>query len=135
MTREGALRALTLNNARGCARALRYRGHARVGIDCLVAFEGRQYSVPFAYVGQTVEVRGCHGHVQVLADCRILANHPRHTQSRIVLDPSHFDGAATDRVLPPPPLGRMGQRLQEIAALAPQRRPIDLYAALAEVAR
>ncbi len=107
----------------------------RVGIDCLIGFEGRQYSVPFAYVGQTVEVRGCHGCVQVLADCRILASHLRHTESRIVLDPAHFDGAATDRVLPPPPLGRMGQRLQEIACLEPQKRPIDLYAALAEVAR
>lgn len=107
----------------------------RVGIDCLVAFESRHYSVPFAYVGQTVEVRGCHATVQVLADCKILASHPRHTEARLVLDPRHFDGAATDRVLPPPPLGRMGLRLQEIAAMEPQRRPINLYAALAEVAR
>jgi transposase len=107
----------------------------RVGIDCLVAFEGRQYSVPFAYVGQAVEVRGCHGQVQILADCRILASHARHTQARIVLAPEHFDGAATSRVVPPPPLGRMGRRLQEIAALEPQRRPMDLYAALAEAAR
>jgi hypothetical protein len=29
----------------------------------------------------------------------------------------------------------MGRRLQAIAALEPQRRPLDLYAALAEVAR
>jgi hypothetical protein len=29
-----------------------------VGIDCLVSFEGRQYSVPFRFVGQEVEVRG-----------------------------------------------------------------------------
>jgi transposase len=106
-----------------------------VGIDCLVAFESRQYSVPFTYVGEMVEVRGCHGRVQVLADCNVLASHPRHTEARVVIDPRHFDGVATDRVLPPPPLGRMGQRLQEIAAMEPQRRPIDLYAALAEVAR
>jgi transposase len=106
-----------------------------VGIDCMVNFESRQYSVPFAYVGQMVEIRGCHATVQVLADCKILASHPRHTEARIVIDPRHFDGAATDRVLPPPPLGRMGLRLQEIAALEPQRRPINLYAALAEVAR
>lgn len=107
----------------------------RVGIDCLVAFESRQYSVPFAYVGQTVEIRGCHAAVQIVADCRILASHPRHTESRLVIDPRHFDGEATDRVLPPVPLGRMGQRLQQIAAMEPQRRPINLYAALAEVAR
>jgi hypothetical protein len=29
----------------------------------------------------------------------------------------------------------MGRRLAEIAAMAPERRPIDLYAALAQVAR
>jgi hypothetical protein len=29
----------------------------------------------------------------------------------------------------------MGKKLQEIAALAPEKRPLDLYAALAEVAR
>jgi hypothetical protein len=29
----------------------------------------------------------------------------------------------------------MGRRLQEIAAMAPEKRPLDLYAALAEVAR
>lgn len=107
----------------------------RVGIDCMVSFESRQYSVPFAYVGQMVEIRGCHATVQILADCRMLASHPRHTQARLVIDEKHFDGAATDRVLPPPPLGRMGLRLQQIAALEPQRRPINLYAALAEVAR
>ncbi|HEX5107507.1 MAG TPA: IS21 family transposase [Vicinamibacterales bacterium] len=107
----------------------------RVGIDCLVSFESRQYSVPFAYVGEMVEIRGCHATVQILADCRMLASHPRHTEARLVIDPKHFDGNATDRVLPPPPLGRMGLRLQEIAALEPQRRPINLYAALAEVAR
>lgn len=107
----------------------------RVGIDCMVSFESRQYSVPFAYVGQMVEIRGCHATVQILADCKILASHPRHTDARLVIDEKHFDGEATDRVLPPPPLGRMGLRLQQIAALEPQRRPINLYAALAEVAR
>lgn len=73
--------------------------------------------------------------VQILADCRILASDPRHTDARLVIDQRHFDGEATDRVLPPPPLGKMGLRLQQIAALEPQRRPINLYAALAEVAR
>ena len=34
-------------------------GVRMVGIDCLVAFEGRQYSVPFAHIGERVEVRGC----------------------------------------------------------------------------
>jgi hypothetical protein len=38
-------------------------------------------------------------------------------------------------VLPPTPLGRMGRRLQEIALMPPEQRPLDIYAALAEVAR
>ena len=63
--------------------------------------EGCQYSVPFAYVGRRVEVRGCAGVVQVLAEIRIIAGHPRHTLERLVLDPTHFEGEATETVLPP----------------------------------
>lgn len=103
--------------------------------DCMVAFEGRTYSVPFALMGQTVEVRGCNGRIQILAGARVVAAHPRHTAERIVIDPAHFEGEATETVLPPPPLGRMGRRLQEIAQMPPDERPLDLYAALAEVAR
>jgi len=49
--------------------------------------------------------------------------------------PACYEGPGTDRVLPPKPLGRMARRLQEIAAMPVQARPIDLYAALAEGAR
>ena len=41
----------------------------------------------------------------------------------------------TAQVLPPKPLGRMARKLQEIASLPVESRPVDLYAALAEVAR
>ena len=54
---------------------------------------------------------------------------------RIVIDPRHYEGEATKTVMPPLPLGRMGRRLQEIVEMTPQTRPLDLYAALAEVAR
>jgi hypothetical protein len=37
-----------------------------VGIDCMVSFEGRRYSVPFRFVGQEVEIRGLAGRVQFL---------------------------------------------------------------------
>jgi hypothetical protein len=107
----------------------------RVGTDCTVAFEGRHYSVPFRWLGQRVEVRGCAGSVQILAEGRVVAHHPRGTAERILIDPRHYEGTPTESVLPPPPLGRMGRRLQAIAEMAPQRRPLDLYAALAEVAR
>ena len=107
----------------------------RASIDATVRFEGRTYSVPFAHVDREVEVRGCARTVQIFAEGRVVAEHARHTRARVVLDPSHYEGPSTDRVIAPVALGRMGRRLQEIAALAPEQRPIGLYAALAEVAR
>ena len=106
-----------------------------VGVDCLVSFEGRQYSVPFRFARQEVEVRGLAGRVQVLKDCAVIAEHPRGGAALIVKDDAHFEGEDTDRVRAPMPLGLMGRRLQEIAATAVQHRSIDLYARLAEVAR
>ena len=110
-------------------------GMRTVAHDCTVAFEGRRYSVPFRFLGQRIEVRGCSHVVQMWADGSLIAQHARHGRQRIVLDPSHFEGEATDTLLPPLPLGRMGRRLQEIAAMTPSTRPLDLYADLAEVAR
>jgi transposase len=107
----------------------------RVDPDCTVNFEGRAYSVPFSHVGRPVEIRGCNGKVQILGGSVIVAEHPRGTQERIILTPEHYEGEATSKVLPPQPLGRMGRRLQEISAMMPEQRPLDLYAALAEVAR
>ncbi len=103
--------------------------------DCLVHFDRHSYSVPFQYLDQRVEARGCAGVVQILAEGRVVATHPRHTPERIVIDPRHYEGEETAEVIPPPPLGRMGQRLQEIMSMVPEQRPLDLYAALAGVAR
>ena len=80
----------------------------RVGLDALVAFEGRQYSVPFRHVGERVEVRGCAATVQILKNCQVLATHPRGTLERLVIQPNHYEGTNTPRVIAPPPLGRMG---------------------------
>jgi transposase len=107
----------------------------RVAIDATVSFEGRTYSVPFRFAGQVVEVRGCAAAVQVWADGEIVASHSRHTRARLVLDPAHYEGPSTERVMAPVPLGRMARRLQELGAMMPERRPIDFYAACAEVAR
>lgn len=106
-----------------------------VGRDCVVHFEQHQYTVPFEYALRDVEVRGCAGVVQIHCDGKILREYPRHTERRLLIDPSCFEGRSTDRVQAPPPLGRMGKRLQEIYEMPVERRPLDLYAALAEVAR
>lgn len=103
--------------------------------DCTVNFEGRTYSVPFRLCGLAVEVRGCATAVQVLHDGRVVAEHPRAGRQRVVIDPGHYEGPGDERVAPPVPLGRMGRRLQEIVMQPVEQRPIDLYAALAEVAR
>ena len=103
--------------------------------DCRVPFEGRSYPVPFQLVGQEVEVRGCAATVQILAAGEVVRFYPRRGDRLIELDASCYEGEATDRVLPPMPLGKMGRRLQEIMEMPVEARPIDLYAALAEVAR
>jgi hypothetical protein len=106
-----------------------------VAVDATVGFEQRRYSVPFVWVGRRVEIRGAAGRVQILADQRVIAVHPRHTPERIVIEPGHYEGPSTATVQAPMPLGRMGRRLAAIQALPPERRPLNLYAALAEVAR
>jgi transposase len=110
---------------------------APVHKDCSVRFEGRCYIVPFAYLGREVEVRGCSGVVQILDPSTgvTLVQYPRGTEKRILINQACYDGEGTATVAAPPPLGRMGRRLQEIADLPVERRPIDLYAALAEVSR
>jgi transposase len=103
--------------------------------DCTVSFEGRVYSVPFVLCGQAVEVRGGAEVVQVLHEGQVVAEHPRHSRQRLLLDPAHYDGPGDERVAPPVPLGKLGRRLQEIVSQPVEQRPVDLYAALAEVAR
>src|SRR4051794_18380178 len=106
-----------------------------VGGDALVSFEGRQYSVPFHFAGERGEVRGCAGKIHVVKDCAVIATHPRATAARLVIDQAHYDGPSTERVLAPSPLGRLGSKIQDLALSPVARHSMDLYAALAEVAR
>jgi hypothetical protein len=106
-----------------------------VNKDCTVNFENHAYTVPFRYVGQVVEVRGCADKVQVLAEGKVQVEYPRHTPHRILIDQSCYQGESTEGLLPPLPLGRMGRKLQELMDMPVESRPLDLYAELAEVAR
>ncbi len=65
----------------------------------------------------------------------LIATHPRAAPARLVIDQAHYDGPSAERVLAPPPLGRLGMKIQELALSPVARRSMDLYAALAEVAR
>jgi len=80
-----------------------------VSRDCLVSFEGRRYSVPFAWVDHDVEVLGTAAHVVVLGGGKEIARHARGTEARLLLDPAHFEGESTERVIRPTPLGRRAE--------------------------
>ena len=91
--------------------------------------------MPFVLCGKSVEMHGCAEAVQVWYDGQVVAQHQRRTQQRLLLNRSHYEGPGNERVSPPVPLGKMGQRLQQILEPPVEQRPLDLYAALAEVAR
>ncbi|AXU20819.1 hypothetical protein C7W88_17420 (plasmid) [Novosphingobium sp. THN1] len=97
----------------------------------MASLEGCQYSVPFRFIRQDVEVRGVSGRVLFLKNCEVVADHPRGTEALVVIDPAHFEGPSRPRVIAPLPLGRMGRKLQEIASAGVQHRSLDLYARLA----
>jgi len=103
--------------------------------DCLVNFEGRQYTVPFLKVGLMVEVRGCADRVQIYHGGELLREYPRGTDRLLWHDPTCYEGFGDDRVIAPQPLGKMGKRLQEIYETPVEQRPLDQYAALMEVSR
>jgi transposase len=119
----------------------------RVSRDCLVSFEGRRYSVPFAWVGRQVELWGTHEHVVIRGDGEEIARHARGTKQRLLIDPTHYEGRSTDRVERPAPLGRRG-RLQVAGLSSPAAhallllpgteriaRPLDEYVRLVEALR
>jgi transposase len=100
--------------------------------DCMVAFEGRQYSVPFGLVGRAVEVRATARRVQIYLGLEMVASHERGTAHRVVINASHYDGPSTPTHQAPMPLGRMGRCLERLGDLPVTHRPTDLYAAIAE---
>ncbi|HSW48870.1 MAG TPA: IS21 family transposase [Bryobacteraceae bacterium] len=108
-----------------------------VGLDCLVSFEGRQYSVPFVYVKRPVTVRGLPEKVAFYYDRKKIAEYPRNTDCRLLIDQGHYEGAADLRVARPTPLGELGQQIVlrrswEASEAQASTRSIGIYADLVE---
>ena len=96
----------------------------RVSRDCLVSFEGRRYSVPFAGAGRHVDVWGTLREVVVRGSGVELGHHARGTDARLLIDPDHYEGSSTREVERPTPLGRRarlqaGRAVERFAALVP----------------
>jgi len=52
---------------------------------------------------QNIVIGGAAGAVQILKACAEVARHPRGTDRRLVVDPRHYDGPGTGRVVAPAP--------------------------------
>jgi len=106
-----------------------------VSRDALVSFEGRRYSVPFAWVGRRVEVRGTAEAVVIYGAGTEVARHPRGTLRRLLLEPAHYEGPSTPTVRAPTPLGRRARlQLAGLPAPAAVARPLAAYCALVQEA-
>lgn len=119
----------------------------KVSRDCLISFEGRRYSVPFAWMGRNVDVWGTLGHVVVRGAGVELTRHARGTEARLLIDPDHYEGPSTREVERPTPLGKrarlqlggLSSAARHSLLMTPDRdaiaRPIDDYARMVEALR
>ena len=105
--------------------------------DCTIRFDGRTYAVPFRYMGQRLEARGCATMIQIVdpKQGKIVQEYPRHTESRVLIDQACYEGESTATVAKPKPLGKMSRKLQAIMDQIPQVRSMQIYTMLAEVSR
>lgn len=64
----------------------------RVANDALVTIGAARYSVPVAYVGQTVSVEEGTSHYEIFHRARLIARHPKAARHSVVMDPVHYAG-------------------------------------------
>lgn len=100
--------------------------------DCLVRFESREYSVPYKFVGRSVQVRGTSSEVQVFAAGELIARYPRGTKARLLIDQSCYEPQANDHPDHPipTPLGRLGQEIVLDRSWEAAARPLAEYESL-----
>lgn len=104
----------------------------KVGKDCMLSFQGRSYSVPFAYAWSHVEVRGGADHLEIWSSGECIARHSRTGESLLVIQPEHFEGEATPTHLRPLPLGKVAETILECAEAEVELRSVAYYEALME---
>lgn len=64
----------------------------RVANDALVTIGAARYSVPVAYVGQTVSVQESTSHYEIFHRARLVARHLKTARHSVVMDPAHYAG-------------------------------------------
>jgi hypothetical protein len=64
----------------------------RVANDALVAVGAARYSVPVAYVGQTVSVHEGIGHYEFFHHDQLIARHQKAARHSVVMEPAHYAG-------------------------------------------
>jgi len=64
----------------------------RVANDALVTIGAARYSVPVAYVGQTVCVQESTTHYEIFHRARLIARHPKAARYSVMMDPGHYAG-------------------------------------------
>jgi transposase len=86
-----------------------YRHDRKVSADCLVSYESHRYSVPFRYVGQTVQLQdNQNGQIRIYLGEALLAEHVKAKgRHQVVVNKKHFEGirtAGTNKVTTPMPM-------------------------------
>jgi len=84
----------------------------KVSNDSLVSFEGSRYSVPYAYVGHTVDVQDHqNGRILIYLGNKIIAEHHKATRSKqMITNKKHFEGIQNqNHVKVPQPMPRLVQ--------------------------
>ncbi|MCL6576913.1 IS21 family transposase [Kyrpidia sp.] len=70
------------------------RHSRKVSTDCLVSFEASRYSVPFPFVGQTVQIQDeRNGKIRIYSGETLIAEHVKATgKGEVIIDKKHFEG-------------------------------------------
>lgn len=63
----------------------------RASSTCLVSIDRNRYSVPAEWANRVVSVHLAAHHVRIVADGKVIANHPRHfSRNQLICDPWHY---------------------------------------------